>query len=142
MMLLFPKNTKWKKSFSRKSRSFSENKTLNLLLGNFSLISLESGKINNKQLEGVRRTLRRILKKQGKSWLRPFPNSSITKKPDETRMGKGKGNHKAWICIINKGETIVEIKGCHWKQAKDALLQAKRKLSLNTYICLDKNFLH
>jgi ribosomal protein L16/L10AE len=44
--------------------------------------------------------------------------------------------------MISKGETIVEIKGCHWKQAKDALLQAKRKLSLNTYICLDKNFLY
>jgi large subunit ribosomal protein L16 len=94
MMLLFPKNIKFPRSYSRRKRLFNAQHSSNIVLGNFALISLESGKINNKQLEGIRRVLRRMLKKQGKTWLRPFPNSSITKKADGVRMGKGKGNHK------------------------------------------------
>ena len=140
MMLLLPKNVKFAKSYSRRKRLFRVQNIPNIVLGNFSLVSFENGKINNKQLEGVRRVLRRILKKQGKTWLRPFPSSSVTKKPDGARMGKGKGNHKVWVCLVSKGETLVEIRGCHWKQARDALLQAKRRFSLNTYICLDKTF--
>ena len=49
-----------------------------------------------------------LLKKQGKIWLRPFPSSSVTKKPDGARMGKGKGNHKVWVCLVNKGETLLD----------------------------------
>lgn len=94
MMLLLPKNVKFAKSYSRRKRLFRVQNIPNIVLGNFSLVSFENGKINNKQLEGVRRVLRRILKKQGKTWLRPFPSSSVTKKPDGARMGKGKGNHK------------------------------------------------
>ena len=121
MMLLLPKNVKFAKSYSRRKRIFRVQNIPNIVLGNFSLVSFENGKINNKQLEGVRRVLRRILKKQGKTWLRPFPSSSVTKKPDGARMGKGKGNHKVWVCLVNKGETLVEIRGCHSKQARDAL---------------------
>lgn len=93
-MLLFPKNIKYTKRFSRRKRFFSYQKAKKPLLGDFTLKVLERGKINNKQLEAIRRTSRRILKKQGKSWLNLFPNSAITKKSDGARMGKGKGNHK------------------------------------------------
>jgi ribosomal protein L16/L10AE len=71
-----------------------------------------------------------------------FPNSAITKKSDGARMGKGKGNHKVWVCLVNEGTMILELKGCHWKQAKDCLLQAKRKISLKTLICLNKNLIN
>jgi len=141
-MLLFPKNIKYTKRFSRRKRLFGYQKTQKTLLGDFTLKALERGKINNKQLEAIRRTSRRILKKQGKSWLNLFPNSAITKKSDGARMGKGKGNHKVWVCLVNEGTMILELKGCHWKQAKDCLLQAKRKISLKTLICLNKNLIN
>jgi ribosomal protein L16/L10AE len=67
MMLLLPKNVKFAKSYSRRKRLFRVQNIPNIVLGNFSLVSFENGKINNKQLEGVRRVLRRILKKQGKT---------------------------------------------------------------------------
>ena len=81
-------------TFSKNGQYIEKGKYKNNLEDGLWLRFFENGKINNKQLEGVRRVLRRILKKQGKTWLRPFPSSSVTKKPDGARMGKGKGNHK------------------------------------------------
>lgn len=141
-MLLSPKNFLWKKSFSRRKRFFKTNKLKNVITGSFQLVALEKGKINNKQLESLRRVLRRTLKKQAKIWIKPFPNNIVTKKPPETRMGKGKANLKIWVCMINKGETLVEIKGCFWKQAKLALLQIKCKLSLKAFINLEKKIFY
>mgnify|MGYP002052408165 CR=1 FL=1 len=142
-MLLFPKNIKWLKTYSRRKKLLSSRNPISLCLrGNFSLVSFEDGKINNKQIESLRRVLRRTLKKQGKIWINPFPQSVITKKPNESRLGKGKGNVKIWACLIRKGEVLVEVKGCHWVKAKEALLKAKSKVSLNTFIDLDKNIFY
>ena len=89
-MLLFQKISNIRKDFQEEN-DFQLPKAKKPLLGDFTLKALERGKINNKQLEAIRRTSRRILKKQGKGWLNLFPNSAITKKSDGARMGKGKG---------------------------------------------------
>ncbi len=140
-MLLFPKSVKFKKSFSRKTISPSVKQSASyFLLGDFGLISSEAGKINNKQLEAIRRILKRLLKACGKGWLKPFPNVPITKKPEEVRMGKGKTNVKFWAAFVNKGDVIIEMKGCSWVFAKKVFLQIKRKLSVKTYLKINQSF--
>jgi large subunit ribosomal protein L16 len=84
--------------------------------------------------------LKRLLKGHGKGWLKIFPNMPITKKPEEVRMGKGKANVKFWAAILSKGDPIIEMKGCSWAHAKKVFLQVRRKLSVKTYLKLNKNF--
>ena len=139
-MLLFPKNAKFKKSFSRKTPSFTVKSSPTFVSGDFGLVTIENGKINNRQLESVRRILKRSLKSYGKGWLKPFPNIPVTKKPEEARMGKGKANVKLWSAFVNKGDVIIEIKGCSWSHAKKVFSQVKPKLSVKTYLKLNRNF--
>ena len=130
-MLLQPKRPNFNKSFSRKKISLTKkNHVPNL--GDFSLVASESGKVTNRQLEAVRRLLRRLLKKQARIWICAFPWLPITKKPQETRQGKGKGATKYWVCPIRTGQALFEVKGCDSKVAFAALSLAKNKLSVKT----------
>jgi len=93
-MLLAPKFVKYKKAFSRKKTKLQKKVLPSFTLGERALISKESGRINSRQIESTRKFLRRILKKEAKTWINIFPQTPITKKPQEIRMGKGKANVK------------------------------------------------
>ena len=90
-MFLSPKKTKYTKTFARKKQTVSKLKTNKMNFGDFSLIALESGKITNFQLEAIRRFLKYFLRKKARFFFRIFPNLPITKKPNEVRLGRGKG---------------------------------------------------
>ena len=111
--MLLSKNLKFNKKHFRKQRIFNKNNCSNDRFSGYSLIALESGKINSNQVENLQRVINRVLNKDGKVFVRLFSNSVITKKPNETRMGKGKGNIKTWVCLVNEGQTLFEIKGCN-----------------------------
>jgi large subunit ribosomal protein L16 len=134
MMLLFPKRTKYKKYFSRYKVTTLPKVRSRFFIGDFSLVALEPGHVTSRQIESVRRLLRRLLKKQARIWISVFPNLPITKKPQETRMGKGKGSTKYWVATVRPEQQLFEIKGCNFLTAQTALSLAKTKLSIKSRI--------
>ena len=137
-MLLYPRKTKFKNLFDRKRTKFLNNRILSPKFKDFAIVSLEAGKINNKQIELLRRTLRRLLKLQGKFWLNVYPNKNKTKKSEGIRMGKGKGNIKFWYGSISKGVVILEISGCSWNQIKKVTQQISNKLSIKILLTVNR----
>ena len=89
--------------------------------GTYGMKALEAGWITNRQIEAGRISLSRRVRKIGRLWIRIFPNKSITKKPAETRMGKGKGSPDSWVSIIKPGRILYEVDGLTEEQAKEAL---------------------
>lgn len=136
--MLYPKKTKFKTLFSRKRIKFLNNRIFSASLKNFAIVSVEAGKLNNKQIESLRKTLKRLLKSQGKYWLNLFPNKTITKKSEGIRMGKGKGNLKFWYSSISKGAVIAEISGCSWGQTKKVMWHVRNKLSIRVLLTVDR----
>jgi large subunit ribosomal protein L16 len=107
----------------------SEYKTIKLVFGTSGLKALENGRITSKQIETTRQVIRRKIRPfGGKVWIRIFPHLSITSKPAEVRMGKGKGNIKTWVAHVKRGQILFEISGVPSKQANDILLSGGRKL--------------
>ena len=102
--------------------------------GTYGLKALESGWITSRQIEAVRITISRRVRKVGKMWIRIFPHKSITKKPAETRMGKGKGSPEYWACRVKPGRFIFEVDGVSEQIAKEALYKASAKLPIKTKI--------
>ena len=136
-MILIPRNTNYAKQ--QKGKLFNKiNKLLDLKIlkkGSFYLKTVESGRLNSKQLETLFKTLTKYIKKSGKVLLKIFPQTPLTKKPIEVRMGKGKGNISHWIAKIKAGTIICEIISIFSSIALKALLYAKHKLPLKTKIC-------
>ena len=126
----FKKNHKIKKSFL----TIQAQKIFFLSSGFFGLKALESGKLNYKQVEACRKSLRRDMQKQGKIYLRAFTYHSTTKKSVGIRMGKGKGNHAMWICPVKQGQIICEIYGVPEVKAVFALRNAGNKLPFKVKI--------
>ena len=137
-MLLYPRKTKFKNLFNRKRTKFLNNRIFSPNFKDFAIVSLEAGKLNNKQIELLRKTLKRLLKLQGKFWLNVYPNKNITKKSEGIRMGKGKGNIKFWYGSISKGVVILEISGCSWKQKKKVTQQIRNKLSIKILLTVNR----
>ena len=134
MMFLFPKKSKFIKSFSaKKLTAKTVAKVKSNIYGNISLIANETGKITNFQIESIRRFLRRFLKKKAQIFFRMFPNTPITKKPNDIRLGRGKGNLKYWACLVKKGTTLVEIRSFDDVLTKKSLLASQIKLSTKTF---------
>lgn len=131
-MLLAPKFVKYKKAFSRKKTKLQKTIFSDFTLGEQALISKESGRINSRQIESTRKFLRRILKKEAKTWINIFPQVPITKKPQEIRMGKGKANVKYWVSLIQKSKVFFEIKGFKQQLIEKTLSSAKIKLPIKT----------
>ena len=100
--------------------------------GEYGLQSQENGRISNIQIEAARVCLTRCLSETGKVWIRVFPDKSVTKKPAETRMGKGKGMPEHWVCVIKRGRILFEIEGVHKDLAREALRLAAHKLPFST----------
>lgn len=100
--------------------------------GDYGIVSTECGWISARQIEAGRIAISRHVKKTGKLWIRIFPDKPITKKPIETRMGKGKGNVEEWVCVVKPGRVLFEIKGVSEPLAREALRRASRKLPVLT----------
>ncbi len=101
-----------------------------LSFGEYGLKAMGCGYITSRQIEAARIAISRRVRRGGKLWIRIFPDKSITKKPAETRMGKGKGSPEAWVAVIKPGRILYEIKGVPESIAKEALLLASHKLPI------------
>ena len=130
-MALMPKRVKYRKS-QRRSRSGIATRGADLSFGEFGLKVLENGWITNTQLEAARVALTRHVRRGGRVYIRIFPDKSVTKKPAETRMGKGKGEPELWVCVVKRGKILVEMEGIPQDLARTALRLAAAKLPLRT----------
>jgi large subunit ribosomal protein L16 len=103
-----------------------------LAFGEFGLKAMRCGWITNRQIEAARIAMTRFIKRGGKVWIRLFPDKPITKKPPETRMGKGKGAPEAWVAVIRPGKMLFEMEGVTLEVATEAMRLAAMKLSVPT----------
>jgi large subunit ribosomal protein L16 len=129
--MLMPKRTKYRKRQRGRMRGKAYRGS-SIAFGEYALKATECGKISNRQIEAARIAIQRKVKRGGKLWIRIFPDYPFTKKPAETRMGKGKGNPEGWQAIIKPGMILFEIAGVEEALAKDALRLAAFKLSVKT----------
>ncbi len=129
--MLSPKRTKYRKQQrgSFRKRAEKGNKLVN---GTFGLVTLESKWISNRQIEAARVAMTRHVKRGGKAWIRIFPDKPYTKKPAETRMGKGKGTPEYWVAVVNPGRVMFEMAGVSEELAREALELAASKLPVKT----------
>jgi len=103
-----------------------------LAFGDFGLQAQETGRLSSRQIEAARVAMTRHVKRGGKVWIRVFPDKPITKKPAETRMGKGKGNPEEWVAVVKMGRILYEMEGVPVKVAQEALRLAAHKLPIST----------
>ncbi len=129
--MLSPKRTKFRKRFKGNMRGTAERGGA-MSFGDFGLQAVECGRISSKQIEAARMTIQRAVKRVGKLYIRIFPDHPITKKPLETRMGKGKGAVEGWVCVIKPGRMLYEISGVTEEQAREAFKLAAFKLPIAT----------
>ena len=130
-MVLFPKRVKFRKTHRGKRRGIAyAGSTLNF--GEFGLQALENAWIKNNQIEAARVAIMRHIKQGGKVWVRMFPDKPITKKPAETRMGKGKGMPEGWVCVVRRGKILFEMEGVPLEIARESLRLAAHKLPIRT----------
>ncbi len=130
-MPLMPKRTKFRKT-QRGNRGGNAQKGTDVSFGDFGLQSLGRGWMTNRQIEACRISINRYLKRKGKVWIRIFPHKSVTGRPPETRMGKGKGAVEKWVAVIKPGTMLFEIAGVPEVDAKEALRLASNKLGIRT----------
>lgn len=130
-MALMPKRVKYRKLQKGTRRGIAVRGS-DLSFGEFGLKSLENGWLKNTQIEAVRVILARQLHKGGKLWIRAFPDKSITKKPAEVRMGKGKGELDHWVAVIKRGRILFELGGVPQDYAKACFRLAAYKLPFKT----------
>ncbi len=104
----------------------------NIDFGEYGLKALEPAWITNKQIEAARVALTRYIKRGGKVWIRIFPDKPFTKKPAETRMGKGKGNPEYWVAVVKPGRVMFELEGVPENLAREAMRLAAAKLPIKT----------
>jgi large subunit ribosomal protein L16 len=130
-MALMPKRVKYRKLQKGNKRGIATTGA-ELAFGEFGLKTLENGWIKNTQIEAVRVILARQLHKGGKLWIRIFPDKSITKKPAEVRMGKGKGELSHWVCVVKRGRILFELGGVQEEYARMCFRLAAYKLPVKT----------
>lgn len=130
-MPLMPKRTKFRKSH-RGSRAGNAQNGTSVAFGDFGLQTLDRGWMTNRQIEACRIAITRSLKRKGKVWIRIFPHKSITSRPPETRMGKGKGAVDKWVAVVRPGNVLFEVGGVTESQAREAMRLASYKLGIRT----------
>ena len=131
--MLAPKRVKFRKTFKGRTKGHATRGNT-VAFGQYALMSLEPGWISNRQLEAARVAMTREMKRGGKVWIRIFPDKPITKKPAETRMGKGKGNPEGWVAVVKPGRIMFEIEGVTEELAKKAMALAAAKLPVKTRV--------
>ncbi|AAN47945.1 50S ribosomal protein L16 [Leptospira interrogans] len=129
--MLSPKRVKFRKRQRGRLKGTDERGS-SVSFGEFGLKAVTSGRLTARQIEAARITINRQVKRGGKLWIRIFPHTPITKKPAETRMGKGKGNPEFWIAEIRPGRILFEMSGIDEETAKKALSLASYKLPIHT----------
>jgi large subunit ribosomal protein L16 len=131
--MLMPKRMKYRKQFRGRMTGMAKGGT-ELLQGEFGLQALEAGWITSRQIEAVRRTVVREMKRRGKYWIRIFPDKPVTAKPAETRMGKGKGSVDHYVAVVKPGRVMFEVSGVPEDIAREALHSAGFKLPIRTQV--------
>tara|TARA_A100001037_G_C14981387_1_gene558235 strand:- start:226 stop:639 length:414 start_codon:yes stop_codon:yes gene_type:complete len=126
-MAYLPARTKYRKVHKGRIRGNAKRGDF-LAFGEYGIQSLSRGKMTSNQIEASRVTVTRYLKRKGKLWIRVFPQKPVTKKPAETRMGKGKGGVDHWVAVIRPGAILFELSGCSPTIAREALRRADAKL--------------
>lgn len=129
--MLLPKKTKFKKMMKGRNRGYAT-RGVDFTFGDFALKAVEAGRINSRQIEAARVALTRFVKRQGKTWIRVFPDKPLTKKPLQVRMGKGKAGVEEWVMNIKPGRIIYEMAGVSEEMAREALTLAMHKLPFKT----------
>jgi large subunit ribosomal protein L16 len=129
--MLSPKKVKFRKHQRGRMRGVAR-RGGSLNFGDFGLQATECGYISAKQIEAARIAMTRHVKRGGKMWIRIFPDKTVTKKPAEVRMGKGKGAPEGWVAVIKPGRILYEMEGIPKELAKEALRLASHKLPLKT----------
>jgi large subunit ribosomal protein L16 len=129
--MLQPKRIKYRKHHRGRMKG-QATRGATVTFGEYGLKALEPCWLTNKQLEAARIAIARHVKRMGKMWIRVFPDKPVTKKPAETRMGKGKGAPEGWVCVIKPGRILFELDGVPLSLAKEAMQLASSKLPLRT----------
>ncbi|MFL2571276.1 MAG: 50S ribosomal protein L16 [Parvicellaceae bacterium] len=129
--MLQPKKTKYRKTQKGKLKGNAQ-RGAQIAFGSFAIKSLDEGFINARQIEAARIAVTRYMKREGKVWIRIFPDKPMTSKPAEVRMGKGKGAVDHWVAAIRPGRVLFEADGVSYEVAKEAMRLAAQKLPLKT----------
>ncbi len=129
--MLMPKKVRWRKvqRGRMKGKAWTGSR---VSFGDYGLKALECGWITDRQIEAGRIAITRFIKRNGRIWIRIFPDKPITKKPQETRMGKGKGPPEGWVAVIKPGRVLYEMEGVPEATAKEAMRLAAHKLGIKT----------
>ena len=129
--MLMPKKVEWRKQSRGRMRGQTKGGAL-VSFGEFGLKALEPGWVTSRQIEAARVAISRAMSRTGKLWIRIFPDKPLTKKPAETRMGKGKGAPEDWVAVVKPGRVMFELSGVTTDMAKEALRRAGHKLPIKT----------
>ncbi len=129
--MLQPKRTKYRKQQKGKIKGIAHRGS-QLAFGSFAIKTLDEGFLTSRQLEAARVALTRFMKREGKVWIRVFPDKPLTRKPAEVRMGKGKGAPELWVAVLKPGRIIFEAEGVPLATAEEALRLAAQKLPCRT----------
>ncbi len=129
--MLAPKRVKYRKQMKGRTKGHATRGNT-VAFGQYGLMTLDPGWITSRQIEAARVAMTRAMKRGGKIWIRVFPDKPITKKPAETRMGKGKGNPELWVAVVRPGRIMFELEGVPEEVARRALTLATAKLPVST----------
>jgi large subunit ribosomal protein L16 len=138
--MLQPKRSKHRKQQKGRIREIAKRGAA-ISFGSFALKALEPIWLNNRQIESARQAMTRAMKREGSVWIRIFPDKSITRKPAEVRMGKGKGNPEFWAAVVEPGRIIFECDGVSEEVAKDAMKLAAAKLPVATKFIVRRDYI-
>jgi len=131
--MLMPKRVKFRKSQRGRMKGKAQRGST-IAFGDYGLKALEPAWITSRQIEACRVALSRKMKRDGKIWIRIFPDKPVSKKPLETRMGKGKGNPEFWVCVVKPGRIMFEVSGVSPEIANEALRLCAHKLPIQTKV--------
>jgi large subunit ribosomal protein L16 len=137
--MLMPKRVKFRKAQRGRMRG-KATRGSTVAFGDFGLKALAPGWITQRQIEAARVSLTRLMKREGKVWIRIFPDKPVTKKPAETRMGKGKGAPEYWVAVVKPGRVLFEVGGTSKSVAIEALTLASHKLPIKTKISVRPDY--
>jgi large subunit ribosomal protein L16 len=133
--MLSPKKVKYRKQQKGRMRGHAYRGST-LTFGEYGLQAIECGRMTAQQIEAARVAMTRHVKRGGKIWIRVFPDKPITKKPAETRMGKGKGSPEGWVAVVRPGRVLYEMEGVGADLAMEALRLASHKLPFKTRVLI------
>lgn len=135
--MLMPKRVKYRKKQRGKMKGNAQ-KGHYIAFGDYGLKAMEPGWITSRQIEATRVAITRHVKRGGKVWIRIFPDKPVTKKPAETRMGKGKGSPEYWVAVVKPGRIMFELEGVSEDLAKEAMRLASHKLPIKTKFVINE----